>query len=74
MLKSEQNTRKMEVEVSRLESAETHENLSPCFEHGQWWVTCGACGASWSVIDTNRGLDLEEVDSGDGSCAERDEL
>jgi hypothetical protein len=28
----------------------------PFFEHGQWWVSCGTCGASWSVVDTNKGF------------------
>jgi len=46
-----------------------HENITHFFEHGQWWAACGACGASWSVVDCNaEEFDLEEVDAGDGSC------
>jgi hypothetical protein len=32
------------------------------FEHGQWWVTCPACGAQWSVVDSVPGpFSFEEV-------------
>jgi hypothetical protein len=46
-----------------------HENVTTFFEHGQWWASCGACGASWSIVDCNEDeLDLEEVAAGDESC------
>lgn len=46
-----------------------HENVTACYEHGQWWATCNACGAWWSIVDCNEDeLDLEEIDAGDESC------
>jgi hypothetical protein len=48
--------------------AAAHEAAVALFEHGQWWLTCGACGAIWSVVDTNNGMDLEEVEPGNESC------
>jgi ribosomal protein S27E len=45
----------------------------PCFtvfEHGQWWVTCNACGAAWSCVDASGGpsvdgFDFEQVSEGE---------
>jgi len=79
MLKTEQNTQDMEMAVQELAnthpSTEIHERCEPVFEHGQWRVICGPCGAIWSVVDVegaqgNQGLDLEEVEVGDESCQE----
>ncbi len=77
MLKSEQNTPQVEQEVEQLiathPETEIHEGCTPIFEHNQWFVTCGPCGAIWSVIDVEGGqndLDLEELESGDDSCLE----
>jgi len=42
-------------------------------EHGQLWLECCACGAQWSVVETSRGADLEEVTEGDGYCEENHE-
>jgi hypothetical protein len=75
-LKSEQNTPGMEAEVATLAQThpetEIHENCNPYFEHDQWWVVCGPCGAIWSVVDVGNlaesGLDLEAVEMGDDSC------
>jgi hypothetical protein len=79
-LKTEQNTPEMEAQVAQLAQTnpltEIHENCNPYFEHGQWWVVCGPCGATWSVVDVGQfigdegDIDLEEIDNGDGSCAE----
>ena len=54
MLKTEQNTEEMQHEVMTLEPEDgrEHENLSAAFEHGQWWLLCGACGASWVDVYT----------------------
>lgn len=41
-------------------------------EHGQEWLTCVGCGAQWSIVDTNRGEDYEQVSEGDGSCEDND--
>lgn len=50
-----------------------HENVTTFYEHGQWWATCNACGASWSIVDCNEDeLDLEEIDAGDESCTYQD--
>jgi hypothetical protein len=37
-------------------------------EHGQPWLSCAACGASWSIVDTSNGPDLEQIDEGDEYC------
>ena len=39
-------------------------------EHGGNWLTCIACGAQWSIVDTSGGDDLEQVSEGDGHCEE----
>lgn len=46
-----------------------HENLQQHTEHGQDWVSCLACGATWSVHDSNKGHVFEEVSHGDESCS-----
>lgn len=39
------------------------------YEHGQHWVTCTDCGASWSVADAEPGpYCLEQIDNGNESC------
>src|SRR5208283_6081005 len=79
VLKSGQNTPEVEAEVAQLAQThpltEVHENCNPAYEHDQWWIICSPCGASWAVEDATggqsyNGLDLEEVDAGDGSCQE----
>ena len=45
-----------------------HENVNSFFEHGQWFVSCSSCGATWSIEDTEYDLELSEIDSGDESC------
>ena len=77
MLKSEQNTPQVEQEVEQLiathPETEIHEGCTPVFEHNQWFVSCGPCGAIWSVVDVEGGqndLDLEGLESGDESCLE----
>lgn len=77
-LKSSQNTAARETEIRDLFCGwqyEGHENMSPVFEHGQWWIVCSPCGASWSVCDaegpgTVNGYCLEQIDQGDESCLE----
>ncbi len=78
-LKTENNSMQVQAEIEQLIAThpltEIHENVNPAFEHGQWWVICGPCGAIWSVVDAEggqsyNGLDLEEVDTGDESCQE----
>jgi hypothetical protein len=74
MLKTEQNTTEMQERI--LDAAKvhgttyTHGFFSADFEHGQWWLTCGSCGAQWSVCDAVDGpavdgFDFEEVTQGD---------
>ena len=69
-LKTEQNTSEMQFEVENLEPEDgyEHEGLNAHFEHGQWWLMCSACGASWSVVDVNDDIGLERIDTGDESC------
>jgi len=79
-LLTEQNTPEMEARVAQLAQThpetEIHENCNPYFEHGQWWIVCGPCGATWSVVDVGHhmgdegDLDLEQIDNGDDSCQE----
>ena len=79
MLRCQTNTPKMEAEVMAAASdspevGKLHKNLDTAFEHGQWWVSCVDCGASWSVNDCQKeGVDyfgFEEVSHGDDSCYE----
>jgi hypothetical protein len=62
----------VEVLLEHGSKAKDHESVVPVYEHGQWWVTCNACGALWSVVDVAgaQGLDLEQIDNGDDSCFE----
>ena len=82
MLRSEVNT--PENERAIMEAARNdgdtmhHDSLNSFFEHDQWWVSCAACGAAWSVNDyirlperTER-LGFEEVSHGDESCLRDD--
>lgn len=44
-------------------------NYSVFYEHGQHYVSCLNCGASWSVVDSEPGpYSLEQLDNGDESC------
>lgn len=74
MLKTETNTAKIEraiLAAARVHSeTETHGFFTAAFEHGQWWLTCGSCGAQWSVVDAEGGdsvdgFGFEEVTHGD---------
>lgn len=55
-----------------------HDNIQECDEHGQRWAHCLTCGESWSVVECvdlngNDYEDYEEIDGGDGWCAEHHE-
>lgn len=53
-LLTETNTIAVERQVMALAAKrlnQVHHHLDVAFEHGQWWVTCKDCGASWSVVD-----------------------
>jgi len=57
------------------DSGETHnhEAVTVFYEHGQHFATCNACGASWSINDSEPGpYCLDEIDSGDESCLHGD--
>ncbi|MGC2234078.1 MAG: hypothetical protein WBA09_21440, partial [Candidatus Acidiferrum sp.] len=80
-LKTEQDTPEIAGDVEDLirshDLTMDHEKAHPVFEHGQWWVVCDACGAIWNVVDAeganvvpDLGLDLEEIETGDGSCSD----
>jgi hypothetical protein len=58
------NPEDIDRDFSGTDQASEHPETEAHFEHGQWWVTC-LCGASWSVVDTSRGLDYERIDEGD---------
>lgn len=73
-LKTETNTAAMERRVVSAAQDHpetwTHGLWDASFEHGQWWVTCGSCGAQWSVCDATGGqsvdgFDFERVSEGD---------
>ncbi len=58
--------------------AGNHETLTADYEHGQHWINCTGCGASWSVVDseggpTIDGFDFEEIAEGDETCIEEEE-
>lgn len=48
-----------------------HVNPQRVYEHGQAWIVCNSCGATWSDDGRN---DPEIVDEGDGYCEENAEL
>ena len=76
-LRTETNTPEVEAEVEAAFDAsdlgEVHEGV-PFFEHGQWWINCGPCGAQWSANDLAGGDEtdfaFERVSEGDGYCEE----
>jgi hypothetical protein len=41
------------------------DDLQVDWEHDQWWVTNRMTGAQWSVVETSRGLDFEQVTEGE---------
>ena len=41
-------------------------------EHGQRWLVC-ACGAQWSIVETSRGEEYEQVADGDEDYHKEDE-
>lgn len=51
-------------------------NLQRHSEHGQDWICCISCGASWSVVICEaKGYlheDTEQLDDGDETCSEHD--
>jgi hypothetical protein len=57
-----------------LDLGDIHLHAEPHYEHDQWWVSCSACGAQWSVVDVEKdgedGFDFEEVSHGDDHCAD----
>lgn len=80
-LKTETDTPSMGdlvLSVAQIKLEDTGHHPIANFEHGQWWITCGPCGAIWSVVDAEGqgsldGLDLENIEVGDGSCAGRED-
>ena len=34
------------------------------FEHGQWWVTALSSGEQWSVSESSKGIEFEQVSEG----------
>lgn len=69
MLNTETNTVAMEQDV---QSAfvhhayhRAHRRVQTDFEHGQWWVTCLDCGMQFSVVDTDKSFDFENVTGSD---------
>lgn len=55
-----------------------HGEFQANFEHGQWFVTCTACGAQWSVVDAEGGssvdgFDFELITDGDEYCDEHED-
>lgn len=51
-----------------------HQRLERVCEHGQDWLVCHVCGATWSVVECEDAAgtyeDLERIDQGDESCEE----
>jgi len=55
-----------------------HEDALVVHEHGQRWISCGPCGAQWSVnMASKDGIesypDFEQISDGDGWCLEHAE-
>ena len=68
-LKTETNTRQMEVRIGRAASkALKLARFAADFEHGQWWITDLDTGAQWGVHDAEPGIHgfcFEQVTRGD---------
>ena len=68
---SSQNTLKADrmirghFEDSDIAKAHQDSPFDTFFEHGQWWVTCLACGAQWGACDSSDGFDFEQVTEGE---------
>lgn len=67
ILESSKNTRRVEMAVLRDARSILHVSRGLCafFEHGHWWIENAKTGAQYSVVDTDRGFDLEQVTQGD---------
>jgi hypothetical protein len=78
MLMCETNTKLTENNIldEFKDLSSCHHDISTYFEHGQWWVTCLDCGASWSVNDCETdGIDcfsFERIDQGDEYCLQNE--
>ncbi len=72
MLKSETNSREIELEIratfEQTDEVNIHHPVQLDFEQGQWFVTCIKCGKQWSVNDTEDDFCFEEVSCGDEFC------
>lgn len=65
-LVSSQNTQAAKKKVASAAAAQFGRGkMTPFYEHGQWWVENLRTGAQYSVVDTSRGLDFEQVTQGD---------
>ena len=66
MLQSTVNTHKVEREVLRAarDKFNVRGRFVAFFEHGQWWIEDLKTSAQYSVVDTNRGFDFEQVTQG----------
>lgn len=61
-------TEDIEAWLRGQDTATVH-GCSVFYEHGQHYVSCLDCGASWSVVDSEPGTySLEQLDNGDESC------
>ncbi len=72
MLKTETNTRAVEVQIFKAikkqlcNRARSYPEFSTFFEHGQWWVEHRPSGAQWSVCDCSVGdFCFEQVTEGE---------
>ena len=68
MLNTERNTVSMSRKVrhAAFEANLGHiGDIQTDFEHGQWWITNRRTGAQWSVCDTDKGFDFENVTRGE---------
>jgi len=69
MIETDTPTAEREVLDAAIKAlAPEHEHMGVVFEHGQWWALCMVCGATWAAVDTNEGVEFEEVSGGDDFC------
>ena len=68
-MKSTTNTPEVKQEIiDAFEQSHGNHRLCLSFENGQWFASCLTCGDTWSVVDSDGGIDFEVLDSSEETC------
>jgi hypothetical protein len=69
-MKSTTNTPEVKQEIiETFEQSHGNHRLCLAFENGQWFASCLTCGDTWSVVDSDDGIDFEVIDSSEETCS-----